>query len=513
MLGTILEIDTYENIGVLADKENNEYTFSLDDCVGFEDTPQIDEVVEFGVNSGEVFFVEPTFGKDENEEIEDDAFEQTEQREYIKEDISEEFIEAKDRRRKPLQLQIPLTASIMQCIEEYFQDITYYISDFEVEFEEFEELNYPLMKRFLNTAYNNLADMDSTFMDEELLAVRADLNSLDEIYTKLVKKESVPSIAYENVFLSRQSVYKTNKKRIESNTSEIYTVESTVKPLEEQIKNLTKKISNEKHTKDTIASWERDLKRFKTYYVDSLHKLGTLKEENIQLKASLLSFEKKYEREFLELFEIESRKYNKVLRRQLDGYAYVFDQMLWEKAETSHAIISFFKKAHIEENFSSKTFLKYFIKSLDVNKMSKELKRLQALLIYLENRAKLKVFIVDENFVEGDRIKHIIRQLDKEYNVENLSKPRSIYYRKDLKAVDFIFVEYGLKNPPVLEFLSMLQTRLRQTGSKAQLCLVSKHVNKEILKNMKNLKINHFFALTVSDEELQENIQDLIQNA
>lgn len=59
MKGKIQSIDIDDNIGTLCDSNGNEIPFSLDDCVGFEDTPRILEEVEFGVSGGEIYFVEP----------------------------------------------------------------------------------------------------------------------------------------------------------------------------------------------------------------------------------------------------------------------------------------------------------------------------------------------------------------------------------------------------------------------------------------------------------------------
>jgi hypothetical protein len=200
------------------------------------------------------------------------------------------------------------------------------------------------------------------------------------------------------------------------------------------------------------------------------------------------------------------------LKRQLDGYAYVFDQKMWERAETSSSIIAFFKKAHIEEEFSSKTFLKYFIKTLDKNKMSKELKRLEDLLYYLESRAKKRFLIVEESLSEAENLKHLLRSFDKDFNVESVDKPRSIYYRRDLKIMDFIFIEYGLKNPPLKDFLSMLRVRVKQIGSKAKICVIVKNANKDIISSIKKLGISYIVALQVPEQELEQSLLSIIES-
>lgn len=497
MKGKIQSIDIDDNIGTLCDSNGNEIPFSLDDCVGFEDTPRILEEVEFGVSGGEIYFVEPANKKQSTPKT--IAFEET-------------SITPKEKRKKrDYASDIPLSVSIKDCIDEHFDDVSYSIEEYEASFEEHEELNYALMKRFLNTAYNNLMDMDSSFMDEELVGLHSDLLALDKLYTQLLKKESVPKIAYEKIFLDRQKIYKENKKRLESNSSELFTLESSAKTLYTQIQDIEKRLNDGK-SQQISQELEFDLKRYKTYYVDTLHKMGTLKDENIVLKESLSKFESKYEATFLELYEEASKQCFSLLKRQLDGYAYVFDQKMWERAETSSSIIAFFKKAHIEEEFSSKTFLKYFIKTLDKNKMSKELKRLEDLLYYLESRAKKRFLIVEESLSEAENLKHLLRSFDKDFNVESVDKPRSIYYRRDLKIMDFIFIEYGLKNPPLKDFLSMLRVRVKQIGSKAKICVIVKNANKDIISSIKKLGISHIVTLQVPEQELEQSLLSIIES-
>lgn len=499
MKGKILEVDIDENSAFLLDQEGEKLAFSLDDCVGFDEFPIAGEYVKYGINGGEIFFVEPL--ESSNSSIDNYALENN---------SYEEVVPREKKASKHLEFNIPLTLSLRACVDEYFKDISYHINEYEAYFEEYEELDYILMRRFLNTAYNNLSDMDSTFMDEELLGLRSDLNALDKIYTKLVRKDSIAAIAFENIFLDKQIVYKTNRKRMQSNSSEVFTLESSAKSLEQYIKDEEKIIENATLTKDSIAQKKEELKRHKTYYVDTLHKLANLKVENSKLKESLENFEKKYKEEFIFLFEEESKKKYAFIKRQLNGYAYVFDQKLWEKAEKSNAILSFFKKAHIEDEFSSKTFLKYFIKSLDETKMSSELKKLQELLWYLESRAKIRILLVEESVKERDGLKHIIRSLDKEFSVESTDKPRSVYYRKDLKDLDLIFVDYAINNPEVLEFLDMLNTRVKQTKSNAIIYVMSKQFSKEALIALKKRDIQNILALNVDTNDLKKNLKNII---
>ena len=230
------------------------------------------------------------------------------------------------------------------------------------------------------------------------------------------------------------------------------------------------------------------------------------------MKKALNQFKQEFQEEFILEYMQEAKKYDYFLREQLNGYAYEFDKKMWEAAETSSAIRSFFKRANIDDDFSSKTFLKYFIKGLDETKFSKEHKRLYSLLEYLEGRAKVRILIINENSKESDYIKHLIRSFDKEYSVEVSDKPRSSYYRKDLSRLDVIFADFSIKNPTIYEFIDMMKKRFVQANSHAVLCITSSSFTKENLILFKEKDINYLLATNLSDADLQANIKEIIDS-
>jgi CheY-like chemotaxis protein len=497
MIGVIAKIDIDDNSAIIVDKNKKQYPFSLEDGVGFDLYPNLGEEVEFGLNNNEIYFVTPI---DKRKNI---------QHTEVKEKTAEE--KTKKKFNQQIKSNIPLDKSIEDCLENYFEEVISVVYKYEAEFEEGEQLDFLMMKRFLNTAYNNLKDMDSTFMDEYVLELRSDLKVLERVYQKFHKKNTTPEIAYDSIFLEQQGTYRNYKKRIETNISELYALQSSVKSLEykiQDINNEIKTLNNEK----VIESKVNDLKRYNRYHVDSIHRSATIKDENRELKKALTQFEQQYHEEFILEYIQVAKKYDSYLREQLDGYAYEFDKKMWESAETSNAIRGFFKRANIEEEYSSKTFLKYFIKSLDSMKFSQEHKRLNALLEYLESRAKIRILIVSEDTVEADSVKHLVRSFDKEYSVENNDKPRSTYYRKDLAKLDIVFADLSMKNPPIMEFVDMIQKRFKQTKSKAILCVTSNAFTKESLSLLRQKGVNHLLSTNLDDVHLQQHVKEIIDS-
>ncbi len=500
MNGVIALVDENKNSAALVDENKKQYFFNLDDCIGFDFLPEIGDNVEFELNGEEIFFVKL---------IKKENIKNTKRNKLDIDSLDIPIVDKKVNTK--IDVNIPLDRDVKDCLDNYFDEVISTIYEYEAEFEDGETLNFILMKRFLNTAYNNLRDMDSTFMDEYLLELKGDLSVLESVYQKFHKKNIVPQVAYESIFLEQQTTYQRYKKIMEVNTSELYILKTTIKSLESQIEITKKEIKNSKVLKYRELK-EKELKRYNKYYVDTIHRLGNLKDENIRIKDSLEKFEKEYKKEFILIYDKEARKYDKFIRKQLDGYSYEFDKKMWEAAENSTAIRSFFKRANIDDDFSSKTFLKYFIKGLDETKFSKEHKRLYSLLEYLEGRAKVRILIVSENPKESDRIKHLIRSIDKEYSVEVANKPRSIYYRKDLARLDVIFVDLFIKNPNIYEFIDMIKKRFIQSNSHAVLCITSSNFTKENLTKLKEKDISFLLATNLTEAELQLNIKDIIDS-
>ncbi|MBL0687469.1 MAG: hypothetical protein JJV95_00915 [Sulfurospirillum sp.] len=404
-------------------------------------------------------------------------------------------------------IKISLSYDILACLNDYFKETASVIREYEAEFQEEETLNFSLMKRFLNTAYYNLRDIDSSFMDQYILELREILKILENVYDEF-NRRNIPEIAFDKIFLNKQVEYQQYESKKTINASNLQALQLVMKSLEVKKKNIQKM----KNSGTNIEEAELEERKYNKFYVDTVHGLSSLKDENIKLINLIEKFKEKYIDEFIAIYQDKTKEYNQFIRQQLDGYAYEFDKKMWEAAETSFSIRNFFQKANIEEDYSSKTFLKYFIKGLDENKFSQEHKRLHTLLEYLENKAKVRVLIASENKNNSNYIKHIIRSFDKNYSVEVISQPRSIYYRKDLDKIDIIFADFFMKNPTIYKFISMVQKRFVQTNSSTFLCVTSTLFKKHNLVELQEKEINSLLLTSETNKKLKSQLKELINS-
>jgi hypothetical protein len=58
------------------------------------------------------------------------------------------------------------------------------------------------------------------------------------------------------------------------------------------------------------------------------------------------------------------------LREIIQTKSYYLDKLLWELAADSQTIAKFFRQARIEGDYSTKTFISYYLRNIDINKSS-----------------------------------------------------------------------------------------------------------------------------------------------
>ena len=79
-------------------------------------------------------------------------------------------------------------------------------------------------------------------------------------------------------------------------------------------------------------------------------------------------------------------KYKDMIAKILNYKAYDFDAYLWKCAVKSKPISDYFKSSRIKGTYSTETFLRYYLKTLDTDKVRSEQEGLFKLLEYFEKR-------------------------------------------------------------------------------------------------------------------------------
>jgi len=248
-----------------------------------------------------------------------------------------------------------------------------------------ESLDYFKIKRFLFTAYNNLLELDSSLANGSLTEVYQNIQNINSIHDVYKKSYMYPKIAFSTIFL-RYTRYKEAKKRLKKNISNMQNIESTLPAMEFEIKQKASELNSLKKDGDNSIAIQENIKHLKSLYVDAIDKIGNLREENeILLPITDEYFELFFEK-FSEQFISSYEKNIQNLISILNSMAFLFDRLMWDKASHSKVIKKHFEESNIPYPYSSLTFLRYYLKTLNKSKLSEENKKLFELLKYLESK-------------------------------------------------------------------------------------------------------------------------------
>jgi len=110
------------------------------------------------------------------------------------------------------------------------------------------------------------------------------------------------------------------------------------------------------------------IKKIKKVYVDSIYELSKKGDRFYEAKKLMEEIERKEELQFFPRFNKLREMHLKKLEKIINVKLYYFDKLLWYNASKSNLIVEFFNKSNIDGDFSTKTFIKYFLKNIDMSK-------------------------------------------------------------------------------------------------------------------------------------------------
>lgn len=280
------------------------------------------------------------------------------------------------------------TYTVEEALKLYFNPIDNIIGEPPSIINTKEQLDYFLSKRFLFTAYNNLRSLDSKIYEHSDIKEKINtIEKLEKAYYSLSEQINIPQYAFEMIFLSIQPEFIENQEEREKYLDAIPSLTDIINSLEPDLKRGEKSLSNTTNKK-LKESLTKKLKKIRGSYVDAIHKRACLKEDLEELINLKEVYTKKYFKEFDKKLSILQVKYKDMIASILNYKAYDFDSHLWKNAVRSKSIQEYFKASGIKGTYSTETFLRYYLKTLDKDKLKDEQEDLFKLLKYFENMKK-----------------------------------------------------------------------------------------------------------------------------
>lgn len=397
MNGTIIFYNLDNGSGLIISEKKDKYKFDIEMWNDFDNMPGIGLKVTLVLNNDEIVSItkyqEPisiedvTKGKDGSPTSLEDAARLILQTNTLG-DIDEDSFKTKLNAEIYSAKTVP-SGFIEATMTKFFsslQDTVDKYKGYQLQSDD-ASLDYFKMKRFLFTAYNNLLEIDSSLADGSLTEMCRNLQEINSIHDIYKKSYMYPKIAFSTIFL-KYTKYKEAKRRLEHNITSMGSIKANLPLMESEIKQKMADLGRLDKNDDRFIPLQQSIRHVKRLYVDSIDRVGTLREENETLVPITNEYFELFFEEFTKKFASSYEVNIKSLIEILDSMAFLFDRMMWEKASSSKSIDTYFKSANIKYPYSCLTFLRYYLKTLNKSKLSTENKELFDLLKYLEKRNK-----------------------------------------------------------------------------------------------------------------------------
>ncbi|MGP1580731.1 MAG: hypothetical protein ACTTH5_06910 [Wolinella sp.] len=407
---------------------------------------------------------------------------------------------------------LEINKSIEECVLLYFSDIRSLLMHFKITNKTTPQIDFLRIRRFLFTAYNDLYELDNSVYNPKLDQLRTELKKVQKEYDAFKRKIGYPvKYVYEKVFLRAQSNYTKLEERIELTQGLIRNITIQERPLAERLRDREQRLHRfEDKKSDEYKKLERETKELRRRYVDLLHTLSTQRELLGELFEAQKNFFEQYFQEFVDLYNPLSEELDQRILWVLNTKAYELDSALWGRAKQSKLIRQFFIDSGITGTYSSKTFLKYYLKSLDQEKLRSENRELFSLLSYLESISKKNIFIIKESCESSLRCKYLLENFDKELQVSVIKDPLDVLKITDATRPDIILLDLNITGIGPFEFVQKYRNLFGADGTQVLFCLFVNELTSELFTQAKKVGIKHYLRANSSDDEFIDSMRTIL---
>ena len=411
-----------------------------------------------------------------------------------------------------LSYEIELTQDVKQSILSYFDISVKTISEFQGHLSRYRELDFLRMRRFLNTTYRTLLELDSQFMASKLKVIHDELNRVTSVYDLFMKKSHLGRLAFDKVFLSVQDDFSLLEKKFEINKEKIVLIDIKIEQLKDSHRRHKHRLSQSDVKSQDYNNLVEVLKKIELQIQATLKEKQYFHNDNMVVDKALMDFLRMYKHPFSLSFEELVEHIELKLLRILNVMAFEFDIELWHKAKQSRIIKEYFRNFSKTEVIGSKLYLEHYLKNLNQAHLRQEHKELQVLLDYLKQVNPIRIVVLMPK-VETLKLFKFALEADKSgfeilcYNDAKIALKSAFSQETDLFILDTDLGETLLEN-----FVQTYKTHLSPgRRKKAKLMLVTDIVDETILLKAKTLQADSVIERDVEAVEIIDSVYTLIK--
>lgn len=413
------------------------------------------------------------------------------------------------RKTKALIAEIGLNKDIDESLDEYFGEFYGVIARNQEAVDSPRKLDFFRIKRFLNTAYHNLKQLDRSISEGKFKEIDAELRSLHRLYRSFTRITSLPmEVAYEIVFLEQQEDYKEAQAQIKSLKNDMQYAKRLEKSLKSVLDHKEMLLKEPSLSEEKAALLESQIKPIRRDYTDAMYEAARSKEDIVEISKAMEQFKREYIDRFATLFKQNVAYAKEHLLAILDAKAYEFDYMLWSNAKESPYIRKFFTECKIEGSYCSKTFLSYYMRSLDKNKLTEENQGYADLLAYLEKNFTKRVIVVAKDYDFAEYIKALVEKIDKDITVIASTSPVDMINYAKKNSVDLVILELELR---LMDGFSFIGSYASQVKTATEFCVIyDQSMAKTVEKIGENSIVKKFIKKQSKEVQMLESIKRVL---
>jgi hypothetical protein len=259
---------------------------------------------------------------------------------------------------------IPISISQKQIVLDFFENDIKIVKKYfnAIGFDFNENFKFDVFKEFIYSAAGMFKDIDPTIYNQELVAQFNAIRFLNEHYAQFEQRSNQVQKIYAKDFLCAQEAYMGKKREFDNLKGELQMLiakEQVVTALREKMEKQAPSIAPE--TKETFG---HEFKRVRREQVDTIHYIGTHRQQLEAYQASLKAFEELHREEFLKYFNEIKEKLTYQYTQSLDFFGFEFNESLFRESERSHAIQKFKSEAGIKGSISLCKYVEYYLRNV-----------------------------------------------------------------------------------------------------------------------------------------------------
>lgn len=411
-----------------------------------------------------------------------------------------------------LSYEIELTLDVEASILTYFEPSVKAINFFKDHLDRYRELDFVRMRRFLNTTYKTLLEIDKQFMADRLSTIYANLEKVAAIYDTFVQKYDHGRRSFEKVFLRVQEDFNYLEKKFETTKTKIHEIDLRIQHLQESRRRYDRKIEQSQKGSKDYDTLMHSLKVVQAEMVKLKDHKKLLHHDNMLVDKALVEFLRYYKKAFSYAYETMVGTIENNLIRILNVMAFELDIEMWHKAKESRAIKERFKDLIQDNVISSKLYLEHYLKNLNPLHMSSEHKELRMVLEYLNTINPISIILLIPD-------KTLLKQF--KLALESDNSGFEMYLFVDVKEalkvalsqkIDLFIIDSVIGDSIVENFMLTYKKNINQgKRKKAKLMLVTDIVDDKTLQKAKALGADSLIERDVQAVEIIDSVYTLIK--